>query len=172
MLRKVLCAVAILGFAVGLTLAEEITGRITKIDDKKVTVVTGKKTDKKTTEYDLAKDCKFCKMDKDAKVELKDDAKVTLDSALNYSLLFEVPSGRPDRNSQKVLKKAQLNPLLSPRWGLSIGRRGDLSLGKELCGAIFGPGRTSEFDVLLKALDSRWNNPFKKPEPDSQSMLF
>lgn len=103
---------------------------------------------------------------------LKDDAKVTLNSALNYSLLFEVPSGRPDRNSQKVLKKVQLNPLLSPRWGLSIGRRGDLSLGKELCGAIFEPGRTSEFDLLLKALDSRWNNPLKKPEADFQSTLF
>lgn len=104
--------------------------------------------------------------------ELNDDAKATLNSALNYSLLFEVPSGRPDRNSQKVLKKAQLNPLLSPRWGLSISRRGDLSLGKELCCAIFEPSRTSEFDVLLKALDSRWNNPFKKPELDSQPTLF
>lgn len=104
--------------------------------------------------------------------ELNEDAKVNLNSALNYSLLFEVPSGRPDRNSQKVLKKAQLNPLLSPRWGLSIGRRGDLSLGKELCGAIFGTGCTREFDVLLKALDSRWNNPFKKLESDSQSTLF
>lgn len=104
--------------------------------------------------------------------ELKDDAKVTLNSALNYSLLFEVPSGRPDRNSQKVLKKVQLNPLLAPRWGLSVGRRGDLSLGKALCDAIFGPGRASEFDVLLKALDSRWNNPFRKPEPDSQPTLF
>ena len=104
--------------------------------------------------------------------ELNEDAKVTLNSAFNYSLLFDVPSGRPDRNSQKVLKKAQLNPLLSPRWGLSIGRRGDLSLGKELCGAIFGTDCTSEFNVLLKALDSRWNNPFKKFEPDSQPSLF
>lgn len=104
--------------------------------------------------------------------ELSDNAKVTLNSALNYSLLFEVPSGRPDRNSQKVLKKVQINPLLSPKWGLSIGRRGDLSLGKELCGSIFEPGRKSEFDVLLKALDSRWNNPFKKPEPDLQPTLF
>lgn len=104
--------------------------------------------------------------------EMKEDAKATLNSALNYSLLFEVPSGRPDRNSQKVLKKVQLNPLLSARWGLSIGRRGDLSLGRELCGAIFGPGRTSEFDVLLKALDARWNNPFKKPEPELQPTLF
>lgn len=104
--------------------------------------------------------------------DMNDDAKANLNSALNYSLLFEVPSGRPDRNSQKVLKKAQLNPLLSPRWGLSIGRRGDLSLGKDLCDAIFGLGRASEFDMLLKALDSRWNNPFKKPESDLQPTLF
>lgn len=104
--------------------------------------------------------------------EMTEDAKATLNSALNYSLLFEVPTGRPDRNSQKVLKKAQLNPLLSPRWGLSIGRRGDLSLGTDLCDAIFGPGRTSEFDVLLKTLDSRWNNPFKKHKPNVQPTLF
>lgn len=106
--------------------------------------------------------------------ELKDDARVILNSALNYSLLFDLPTGRPDRNSQKVLRKAQLNPLLSPRWGLSVSRRGDLSLGKELCCAIFSPGKSSEFDVLLKALDSRWNGPFRKPEtePDYQPALF
>lgn len=104
--------------------------------------------------------------------DLRDDAKANLNSALNYSLLFEVPSGRPDRNSQKVLKKAQLNPLLSPRWGLSIGRRGDLSLGKELSDAIFGPGRMIEFESLLRALDAKWNNPFKKSQLDSQPTLF
>lgn len=104
--------------------------------------------------------------------ELDDNSRVTLNSALNYSLLFEVPSGRSDRNSQKVLKKVQINPLLSPKWGLSTSRRGDLSLGKDLCGAIFGSGRNSEFDVLLKRMDSRWNNPFKKPELDLQPTLF
>jgi hypothetical protein len=87
-------------------------------------------------------------------------------------LLFEVLSGRPDRNSQRVLRKAQLNPLLAPIWGLSIGRRGDLSLGKELCGAIFGPSQPSEFDLLLNSLDARWNNPFKKPALDAQPTLF
>ena len=75
LLRKVLCAVAILGLSIGLAFAEDITGRITKIDDKKVTVATGKKGDVKTTEYDLAKDCKFSKMDKKNKVELADGVK-------------------------------------------------------------------------------------------------
>ena len=104
--------------------------------------------------------------------ELSDEAKLTLHSALNYSLLFDVPAGRSDRNSQKVLKKVQINPLLSPRWGLSIGRRGDLSLSKELSDTIFGFELASEFNELLKALDSRWNNPFKRTESDLQSVLF
>ncbi len=75
MIRKLVCSVAILGLSLGLALAEEVKGRITKIDDKKVTVVTGKKDDKKTMEYDLAKDCKVSKMENKAKVELTGDAR-------------------------------------------------------------------------------------------------
>ncbi|MEF9964509.1 MAG: hypothetical protein RR779_09080 [Comamonas sp.] len=104
--------------------------------------------------------------------DLNDEAKGIFNSTLNYSLLFEVPNGRPDRNSQKVLKKAQINPLLSPKWGLSVSRRGDLSLGESLCSVIFGSDSTSEFDTLLKVLELRWNNPFKKPESHSQPTLF
>ena len=73
--RRVLCAVALLGLSIGIAFAEDVTGSITRIDDKKVTVVTGKKAEKKTTEYDLAKDCKFAKKDKKAKVELADGVK-------------------------------------------------------------------------------------------------
>ena len=75
MLRTFLCAVAVLGMSLGLATADEVKGRITKIDDKKVTVVTGKKGETKTAEYDIAKDCKFNKMDKKAKVELSDGIK-------------------------------------------------------------------------------------------------
>ena len=75
-LRKLACAVAVLVLSIGFALADEITGRITKIDDKKVTVVIGKKGDAKTAEYDLAKDCKFAKMEKKkTKVELADGVK-------------------------------------------------------------------------------------------------
>jgi len=75
MFRRVLCAFALLGISIGFAFAEDITGSITRIDDKKVTVVTGKKAEKKTTEYDLDKDCKFAKRDKKAKVELADGVK-------------------------------------------------------------------------------------------------
>jgi hypothetical protein len=75
MFRKLVCAVAILGLSLGFALAEEVKGKITRLDDKKVTVVTGKKAEKQTKEYDLAKDVKFSKMDKKNKVELADGAK-------------------------------------------------------------------------------------------------
>lgn len=70
MLQKVLCAVTILGLSVGLAAAENVKGKITKIDDKKVTVVTGKKDAKETKEYDLDKDCKFSKTENGTKTEL------------------------------------------------------------------------------------------------------
>jgi hypothetical protein len=75
LLRRLACAVAILGLSLGLAMADEIKGSITRIDEKKVTVVTGKKGEKKTTEYDIAKDCKFAKTEKKTKLELQDGVK-------------------------------------------------------------------------------------------------
>jgi hypothetical protein len=92
--------------------------------------------------------------------ELTGDAKQTLDSALNYSFVFEIRDGRPDRNSERLNRKIQLNPLLSPRWGLPISVRGDISLPPNMANAIFDPSRQAEFEVLLKNLNWKWNNPF------------
>jgi len=110
--------------------------------------------------------------------ELAESAVETLHSALNYSLVFEIPAGRPDRNSQKVLRKINLNPMLSPRWGLPVGRRGDLSLSSELANAIFDVERKDEFEFLLKSIEAKWNFPFgsgseigKRTSP-KQTQLF
>ncbi len=105
--------------------------------------------------------------------ELTAGARMVLDSALNYSFVFEVQDGRPDRNSQRVMRKIQFNPLLSPKWGLPTARRGDLSLGRELVNAIFDPSGQNEFDVLLKGLHTKWNNPFGSSDRNLlQSDLF
>lgn len=93
--------------------------------------------------------------------DLSSEARQTLDAALNYSLVFEIREGRPDRNNERLNRKIQLNPLLSPKWGLPIGRRGDISLGKDLANAVFSPSCSDEFEFLLKGLGARWNNPFK-----------
>ncbi|QNK66680.1 hypothetical protein [Variovorax sp. PAMC26660] len=89
------------------------------------------------------------------------EARVTLEAALNYSFLIEIYSGRPDRNSEQIRRKMQLNPMLSPHWGLSTGRRGDLSLSTQLVNSIFDSKLSSEFDVLGNALRVKWNQPFK-----------
>lgn len=105
--------------------------------------------------------------------ELSNSGRQTLESALNYSLLIEISDGRPDRNNQRILKKVQLNPMLSPRWGLPIGRRGDLSLGTEMVNAIFDPTAKDEFEILLRQANTKWNFPFS-PHPKNlrQEDLF
>jgi hypothetical protein len=92
--------------------------------------------------------------------DLTSNARQTLNSALNYSFVFEIHEGRPDRNSERLNRKIQLTPLLSPRWGLPISRRGDLGLSRELINSIFDTARIKEFDFLLRFLSSKWNNPF------------
>lgn len=88
------------------------------------------------------------------------ESRATLDLALKYSFLFEIDEGRPDRNSERLNRKVQLNPMLSPRWQLPIGRRGDISLGRDLLNSIFDVKSKFEFDVLLRGLSNKWNSPF------------
>lgn len=93
--------------------------------------------------------------------------------ALNYSLVFEVADGRADRNSAQLMRKIYLNPMLSPKWGLGTGRRGDISLNDILVNAIFDPSRKLEFDACLKALHQKWNDPFLTSSHDAnQTNLF
>jgi acyl-coenzyme A synthetase/AMP-(fatty) acid ligase len=75
MWRNILCAAFVLTVCLGLATAETLKGRITKSDDKTITVVTKKGEDGKA--YDLAKDVKIFKKDGDNKVEVKrEDFKV------------------------------------------------------------------------------------------------
>jgi len=101
-------------------------------------------------------------------------SKDVLRAALNYSFLFEIDEGRPDRNSQRLMRKFQLNPLLSPRWGLPIARRGDLPLSKDLVNAIFDPELQRDFEAQLRVLSQRWNYPFsaKAGNARTQPELF
>jgi hypothetical protein len=83
MLRRIACAVAVLSLSVGIGLAEELRGRITKIEDGKVTFQTVKfnKEDKKlevgdAKTYEVAKDVKVFKREgKDKKSDVADGLK-------------------------------------------------------------------------------------------------
>ncbi len=97
----------------------------------------------------------------------------TLESAFNYSLLFEISDGRPDRNSQRLKRKVQLSPMLSPRWGLPIGRRGDISVNGPMLNAIFDSTERQTFEILLAQQSAKWNFPFSSsPKDFTQAKLF
>jgi len=103
---------------------------------------------------------------------LSPSAKECLTAALSYSLVFR-SEGRQDRNSHRLLTKIQLNPMLSPRWGLPTGLRGDISLNSDLANAIFDVDAKTKFLQLLKTLQARWNNPFSSTSIESvQQKLF
>lgn len=105
--------------------------------------------------------------------DLLPEAREALNNALKYSLIFEIRSGRPDRNSQRVNRKLQLNPLLSPKWGLPTSRRGDISLSQEVLNSIFKPQHREEFSRQLNRLHSKWDHPFRKGKtPILQGTLF
>lgn len=107
-----------------------------------------------------------------ANEDLTPEAKRVLHCALNYSLIFELADGRPDRNSQKVHRKIQLNPLLSPKWGLPISVRGDIRLNKDMLKCIFQLGNAKEFNTLLSSLSSKWNTLTKGAAIGTQQELF
>lgn len=108
-----------------------------------------------------------------ANESLTPQASDSLKFALNYSLVFEVSEGRADRNSDQLMRKIHLNPMLSPKWGLGTGRRGDISLNEELVNAVFDPSRKIEFESCLKTLSTKWNDPFSTSSNEAnQSKLF
>ena len=77
MLRKLVCAVAILGFSLGLAVAGELKGKITKIDGSSLTfqAIKDKKPDGDPQVLDVAKDAKVYKGGKKDKTELADGLK-------------------------------------------------------------------------------------------------
>lgn len=94
--------------------------------------------------------------------DLTDNSRQAIQSALNYSFCFELKSGRPDRNSNRINRKIYLNPVLSPIWDLPVSRRGDLSLSPELVNSIFDQDKSEEFKALLSGLKRKWNQPFTR----------
>jgi hypothetical protein len=105
--------------------------------------------------------------------DLSQKARETLDSSLNYSLVYEVYYGRKDRNTKALNRKIQLNPILSPRWGLPVVRGGDINLNREQLDAIFASDDSASFDSLLKALSARWGSLLRSAKAEeNQQPLF
>ena len=79
--------------------------------------------------------------------------------AEKWSLLVYV-GVQPDRNSERVDMKFQINRMLAPRWGISSSRRGALVISGEDLNAVFDPAFAHEFDDRLKIRVGRMTAPF------------
>jgi hypothetical protein len=92
MLRKIVCALFVLGLSFGMAMGDDLKGKIVKIDDKKVTFQTFDKETKKFGEakdYDIAKDVKVSKREKKKnKVEVADGLKAEAFTKISDKGLF------------------------------------------------------------------------------------
>jgi hypothetical protein len=116
MLRKLVCAVAILGLSAGLAVAEEMRGKITKIDDGKVTFQVYDKETKKFGDaktYEVAKDVKVNKMDNDKKIlvdgGLKSPDLSKIDAEMGLRATINVTDGRVTEITLSAKKRKDSN---------------------------------------------------------------
>lgn len=82
-----------------------------------------------------------------------------LDLTEKWSLIVNVGTQR-DRNTERIDAKYQLNPMLAPRWDLSIYRRGALALTTIELESIFDPEQLSRFSEVAKRRIERMTPPF------------
>ncbi len=71
------------------------------------------------------------------------------------SFLHRIAGGHRDKNSERILSKYQLSPMLSPRSDLSLSRRGTLALGPDAANVIFQPGLSADYDRFTREFRSR-----------------
>jgi hypothetical protein len=98
----------------------------------------------------------------------------TIELAEKWSLLVSVSGGQKYKNEKKVTAKYQLNKMLSPRWDLSIARRGTIPLTPEMVNSVFDPEYAKHFKENLNKKISRLTAPFfgKNRDKDEQSLKY
>ena len=89
---------------------------------------------------------------------VSDETQRLIDLAEKWSLLVDV-GGQPDRNSERVDVKLQLNRMLAPLWDISFSRRGALPLPGDEVSTVFDPAYTDQFEEQLKVRVARMTAP-------------
>jgi hypothetical protein len=80
--------------------------------------------------------------------------------AEGQSLLIRSKRGQRDRNSNQVIDKYQINPMLCPRWDLPVSMRGAIALTAQEVDTIFGHESDLEYQELVSRRLSRTSAPF------------
>ena len=103
---------------------------------------------------------------------LSDEARATILEAERRSFLVEQVFGQKDRSSKDIRKKYQLNRMLSPYFGLPIGRRGAARFDTRAAEAIFNARQTIRFNELRNRWQSRLNWPFGTDMKENMEIEF
>lgn len=121
---------------------------------------------------DKPSECDLCTFSVDeSKISVQ--AKLTLERAQNWSYLLKLRDGSKNKNSQSVDSKYQLSPMLAPKWGLSVHRRGTIEIRSELANSIFDESQAGAFETLLKARVAAMLAPdFSAKISSDQQVLF
>lgn len=81
---------------------------------------------------------------------LTENARKVLQTCENWSYLIKIQAGSKNKNSHAVDAKYQLGPMLAPRWGVSIHRRGTIELQQELANAILDHTKRAALGSLMR----------------------
>ena len=87
--------------------------------------------------------------------DMNPKAREVLKLGEDRSFLHRISEGHRDKNSERILSKYQLSPMLSPRSDLGLSRRGTLALSPEEADAIFQLDRLSDYKRFIKKFRSR-----------------
>lgn len=121
---------------------------------------------------DKPSECDLCTFSVDFS-RLSYRSRSTLEKAENWSYLIRVRDGSKNKNTQSVDHKYQLSPMLAPKWGLSVHRRGSIEIRSELANSIFDAGESEQYNILLRGRVSSMLAPkFSGSEQPIQPELF
>lgn len=81
--------------------------------------------------------------------ELPQEARTALMVAENWSFFVRVGKSSGAKNNNRVLKKYQLNPMLSARWGISDSRRGVIELRGDSAAALLCQGGKNRAQTVI-----------------------
>ncbi|PDT21301.1 hypothetical protein [Rhizobium hidalgonense] len=97
---------------------------------------------------DKPSECDLCTFAVDEE-KLTRNAKEVLQASEHWSYLIKVPLGHKGKNHRDLGGKYQLGPMLAPRWGVSVHRRGTLQLQMELANAILDDEKKDDLRALF-----------------------
>ncbi|MBQ0754698.1 MAG: hypothetical protein KBT87_07490 [Gammaproteobacteria bacterium] len=102
---------------------------------------------------------------------ISSEAAENLRHALNWSYLYEISQGGVDKNQPNLVnRKFQISPMLSPKYGLSVTRRGVITIDASDISDIF-LGRITEVSVSMKKKIRGYQRPLHAVK-DVQEDLF